>query len=268
MENKPNHKTGIIFLILLFLGFIVMEGLFSYVVTPDTPSALIKLVIFIIPISLNFLGYKWAKWLLSIMLILYAVINFLAGFYEESRILYAVGIFNLYFGLIIHFSKDIKSIYRLKAVYDSKINQEGNISGLSYPSEESQPPFQYPYLIDRVKAASIDGLLSFLVFAILMLVVKDPVVGRPIALTVFVIFVLLYEPIMLTKFGATIGHQTVNIKVVSIKDHDQRISIFNGIIRIVIKAIFGWASFLTINFNSNHRAIHDFMSSSIVLKNQ
>ncbi len=128
----------------------------------------------------------------------------------------------------------------------------------------STDQLKFPYLITRYKAALIDGLVLFGLFAVTMILVQDPE-SRKIAFGVYLLFALLYEPLMLSIFSATIGHKAVNIKVKSINNTDKNISIIQGIIRNTLKLTLGWLSFLTINFNSEHRAIHDFAGESIVL---
>jgi uncharacterized RDD family membrane protein YckC len=60
----------------------------------------------------------------------------------------------------------------------------------------------------------------------------------------------------------------MGIRVKNHQETSKNIKFYQGVIRILSKAVLGWLSFLTINFNPEHRAIHDYLSSSIVLNNQ
>lgn len=74
-------------------------------------------------------------------------------------------------------------------------------------------------------------------------------------------------PVFLTLYSATIGHKIMRIKVMNLKHKDRKLNLLQGFIRIFTKYFLGWMSFITINFNPGHRAIHDYFSSSIVIKN-
>jgi uncharacterized RDD family membrane protein YckC len=125
--------------------------------------------------------------------------------------------------------------------------------------------FDYPYLLTRYKASLIDGvLLACLLGVILFLTPNSD--NWPVAGIIFFIIAILYEPIQLSIFSATVGHYMMGIKVVSLKNKNRKLNIFQGIIRIITKTMLGWISFFTINFNPGHRAIHDYFSSSIVVK--
>ncbi len=123
---------------------------------------------------------------------------------------------------------------------------------------------EYPYLLTRYKALLIDALVLFGGFAITMIIVQD-VAFRPYAGGIYLIVAFLYEPVMLITLSATIGHQMVGIKVVRFDDPERRINLLSGIIRNIMKFSLGWMSFITINLNDEHRAIHDFASSSLVV---
>ncbi len=46
----------------------------------------------------------------------------------------------------------------------------------------------------------------------------------------------------------------------------ERITILQSYIRFIVKGLLGWLSFVTIHFNGEHRAIHDFAGSSVMIR--
>ena len=83
----------------------------------------------------------------------------------------------------------------------------------------------------------------------------------------FLIVFILYEPI-LVSFGATIGQLIMNIRVRSLKSPENKLVFHLALLRTIIKVLLGWLSFLTVTFNINRRAIHDFVSNSIMIANK
>ena len=125
--------------------------------------------------------------------------------------------------------------------------------------------FDYPLLLTRYKASLIDGVLLACLFGLILFLTPSRNISWVEGI-IFFIIVILYEPILLSIYSATLGHTMMGIKVISLKNKNQKLNIFQGIIRISAKTILGWISFFTINFNPGHRAIHDYFSSSIVVK--
>lgn len=124
----------------------------------------------------------------------------------------------------------------------------------------------YPNLIDRTKALLIDGVI-LIVLIIITSDILTHFVNIPdyLKIGLFIVYFLLYEPILLCTKGATIGHHYAGIKVKKYSNTDANISFFSGIIRFTLKGLLGWISFISFFASDNKRAIHDFASSSIVL---
>jgi len=57
----------------------------------------------------------------------------------------------------------------------------------------------------------------------------------------------------------------MKIKVGKHDNPGEKIGLLNAYIRWFTKSLLGWLSFITINFNQEHRAIHDFASDSVVV---
>lgn len=80
----------------------------------------------------------------------------------------------------------------------------------------------------------------------------------------FIIVIILYEPILISC-GATLGQIIMNIRVKSFKNPNNKLNFILVCIRFLFKLLLGWVSFITITFNPNRRAIHDFVSGSIMI---
>jgi len=84
---------------------------------------------------------------------------------------------------------------------------------------------------------------------------------------IFALIFVLYEPI-LVSFGCTTGQLLMNIRVRDFKNPQKKLNILLVLIRFIVKIFLGWLSFLTVTFNINRRAIHDFASGSIMIANK
>jgi uncharacterized RDD family membrane protein YckC len=83
----------------------------------------------------------------------------------------------------------------------------------------------------------------------------------------FVIVVVLYEPILVT-IGTTVGQFFLNIRVRDFKNPGNKLAFPLVLLRFIVKIFLGWLSFITVTFNINRRAIHDFASGSIIISNK
>lgn len=82
---------------------------------------------------------------------------------------------------------------------------------------------------------------------------------------VFAIVIVLYEPIFVAT-ACTPGQYFNGVRVRKFKSPNDKISFFNALFRIISKSLLGWLSFITLNFNKNKRAIHDYVSGSFVIE--
>ena len=131
---------------------------------------------------------------------------------------------------------------------------------------ETQPAIEYPYLGDRIQSTFIDTvfmvMLMFLFSSIL-----DGYENVPdwIRIVMFITVWLLYDPVC-TSLGGTLGNYIKGLRVRRLNNTGKRINILQAIIRYLFKFSLGWISFITINTNREKRAIHDFLSGSVVIK--
>ena len=75
----------------------------------------------------------------------------------------------------------------------------------------------------------------------------------------------LYDPILTSRAGGTIGHFVIGIRVKSDRDRSENISFLGAVLRFVVKVLLGWVSLLTVPRGRDNRAIHDMVAGSVVL---
>lgn len=126
--------------------------------------------------------------------------------------------------------------------------------------------YRLPSLLARVKALVVDSLILLAIFTITTLVIKAlgevPNMARGLIL-VFMFY--LYDPLLTSFTGATLGHRFMKLTVRKYAHPERRISLGQAFARFLTKGLLGWLSFLTVTGNSRKRAIHDLASGSIVL---
>jgi uncharacterized RDD family membrane protein YckC len=216
-----------------------------------------KTVIILLFILLYTKRLNWAKWTLSVLLVFFGLLYLAEAVIDDTYPLYLNGLFDIFFGVFIHTSKALEQ-FRTK----EQSNQE---TTLTYLPSGQVADFNYPRLIKRYKALLADVMLILAILTILMLLVQDNEYRPTIMVTAGLILIFCYEPV-LTTYSGTIGQRIMKIKVRRHEQPDKRLSLINSYIRWFTKGLLGWLSFITINFNKEHRAIHDYASDSIMLE--
>ena len=74
---------------------------------------------------------------------------------------------------------------------------------------------------------------------------------------------LLYEPLLVSVTGSTIGHYATNLRVVDNRSHGN-ISFVKAVVRMIIKSALGLYSFITMATTSRYQAMHDLLTRSTV----
>ena len=125
---------------------------------------------------------------------------------------------------------------------------------------------EFPSLVRRIQALTIDAVVLLTVF-ILTAQLVDILENTPawIRALVFIFMFYIYEPLLIS-YKCTLGQYFMGIRVRSIKNPANRISLGRAYLRFLLKALLGWLSFITISFNPRKRAIHDFVGASIVVR--
>ena len=105
-------------------------------------------------------------------------------------------------------------------------------------------------------------LLLYLCSEILDSFTEVPTYVRVLA---FAFIFVLYEPLFVSYFGATIGHSRFNLEVRSLNDEQKKINFLQALVRYLFKMLLGWLSLLTIGSTEKKTAIHDGVVRSVVL---
>ncbi|NJK96334.1 MAG: RDD family protein [Bacteroidales bacterium] len=124
-----------------------------------------------------------------------------------------------------------------------------------------------PSIKIRYASILIDAIvITLFAFSISSILDKIESVPDFVRGTLFIFLLGLYEPLLLST-GCTIGQLLLNIRVRRFNDPQKKIYFHMALIRFVIKVSLGWLSFITVTFNKNRRAIHDFAGNSVMITN-
>lgn len=129
---------------------------------------------------------------------------------------------------------------------------------------KSQPV--YATFLVRLRALLIDTIIVTAGIAVLLLVAaftEDiPGTGRVIVVALFAL-ILLYEPVLVSRSGATIGHRRSGLRVVSDSTGGPP-NFFVAFVRFFLKAALGLPAFVTMALTRRHQAFHDFLTATTV----
>jgi uncharacterized RDD family membrane protein YckC len=125
------------------------------------------------------------------------------------------------------------------------------------------------WVLPTIKARYVSMLIDILILVVIYTGITSllEIIGEVPGFVkgiLFVVVVLLYEPILVST-GATIGQLFMGLRVRNFKTPDHKLAFHLAVLRTLIKILLGWLSFVTVTFNVNRRAIHDFASGSIMI---
>jgi len=122
----------------------------------------------------------------------------------------------------------------------------------------------YPSIPARIKAAEIDALITLgFVFA---LIGSYLAIGRetPVIIFVCIAVVLLYEPVLVTRRGQTIGHKIMGFHIIDSVTRTN-ISFSKSLLRFVLKSVLGILSLIWAFFERRQQFLHDRMTASMAV---
>ncbi len=123
----------------------------------------------------------------------------------------------------------------------------------------------YVPVFERCKAAFVDVLvLIFLMILINYFLSKFDNVTDELRKIVF-FMIIFYEPFFVSRFGGTIGHFALGIRVKSEKDENMNLSFIFSLVRFFTKIVLGVFSLFWVNNNEKKKAVHDFIAKSVVI---
>jgi uncharacterized RDD family membrane protein YckC len=82
--------------------------------------------------------------------------------------------------------------------------------------------------------------------------------------TLFILGVLVLDPVLVSLTGGTIGHHWKKIRVTHAHGGG-RIGLFRSIIRFILKVSLGWFSLVVVMTTRRHQALHDLATGSLVV---
>ncbi|HKS86527.1 MAG TPA: RDD family protein [Pseudolabrys sp.] len=129
---------------------------------------------------------------------------------------------------------------------------------------DAQTP-AYARFTRRVQGFYVDLIILMLIMTATLIVAvafRSDNVGRVLGFTA-VITLLLYEPLLVSLTGSTLGHRYCNIRVVDDR-HGGNIGYAKAVSRVIIKVVLGWYSFILMAATSRHQALHDLLTRSTV----
>ncbi len=257
-------KNFFLLLVLFFIGFEIY--FMAYVTKSNSDSfigVLFKSLIIGLFFYLFYLGIKWAKWALSIILILYGVLLFFAAVAQKDLVFAIDCLFCLYTGIIIHLNKNINIFFTEKNEQLKPNNHNEVLPNEEEPERIVHNEVLYPSLLKRVQSTFIDGLITFFLIGVFT-VVANFINIESITLKILAIILgLSYEPLLIKSYR-TIGQRIVRIKVINIQN-GEKVNLFNAYKRFFFKTLLGWVSFLIMFNNDKRRAIHDYIAGTVVV---
>ncbi len=126
---------------------------------------------------------------------------------------------------------------------------------------------EYGTLGDRVRALIFD-MVVIAGLGVATALILDGLENVPdyVRGLIFILIFFLYDPIMISSFGGTIGHFSKDIRVRRESDNTKRLSLPMAIVRFAVKIVLGTISLLTVTGNVKSKAIHDSIAGSVVIK--
>ena len=129
---------------------------------------------------------------------------------------------------------------------------------------DSKSELRYPRLYRRIQAAIIDSIILTAVFFITASTVTPLEIHGALKAAIVVVLIFILEPGLVSTKGGTIGHQLLGLRIQN-KETGGKLNILFALIRFIFKSILGLPSFIFVLVTRRHQAIHDFVSSSVVV---
>ena len=121
----------------------------------------------------------------------------------------------------------------------------------------------YAKIWPRMKAILIDGFIVMGAFLAAALVGANLAGSGAVAFVVWVAFWILYDPLMVSRTGGTIGHHVQNLRVVSDRT-GRNPSLVVAFVRNVVKGVLGLVSLLAMAGSRRQKALHDLIAGTTV----
>ena len=124
-------------------------------------------------------------------------------------------------------------------------------------------PHLYARFSRRFWALALDGVVYLVSIVLLIVVIEAAHGGARVAFLLWLGFLCLYEPVLVWRRGATLGHRAANLRVV-----DQRTggnpTFLRAFGRFWLKAFVGLLAFAFMGTTRRHQALHDLAAGTTV----
>jgi uncharacterized RDD family membrane protein YckC len=134
-----------------------------------------------------------------------------------------------------------------------------------HPDLPLTPAPKYARFSRRFRGVVLDWMiLMAILFGAVMLasMVRSDNFSRALGILV-IAALLLYEPILVSFTGSTLGHYLTNLRVVDGRSGGN-VSFLKACARVVIKGVLGLYSFVTLAATRRNQAVHDLLTKSTV----
>jgi uncharacterized RDD family membrane protein YckC len=137
------------------------------------------------------------------------------------------------------------------------MNSDADVSLVSAP--------RYARFSRRLRGIVVDWIIAMaVIFGAVSVAVTAGSDNFSRALGIVVLLaLLLYEPVLVSFTGGTLGHYSTNLRVVDERTGGN-VSFLKACARVVIKGLLGWYSFIVMTATRRNQAVHDLLTRSTV----
>jgi hypothetical protein len=124
---------------------------------------------------------------------------------------------------------------------------------------------RYARFTRRLRGIVIDWIVvMILLFGTLLVAssLRSDHFSRVLGILVVIVLVL-YEPVLVSLTGGTLGHYFSNLRVVDERDQGN-VSFLKALARLALKSLLGWYSFIVMTATRRNQAVHDLLTRSTV----
>ncbi len=136
------------------------------------------------------------------------------------------------------------------------------------PQPQSAPPVLYAAFRLRFHALIMDGLIGtgfFIVAALATAILfEDSPIARILGFVVIIVAIIAYEPVMVSRYGGTIGHRKSNIRIIC-SESDENLPIARAFMRSLVKQVFGLPCFIAMFMTRKSQGLHDLAAGARVI---
>ena len=147
----------------------------------------------------------------------------------------------------------------------SSEKDRGFIVSTTIDASALAPQAQYARFARRLRGMFVDWVLALvLIFGAILIAasVGSELVSRILALVV-VLILILYEPVLVSRTGGTLGHWYTNLRVVDDRTGGN-VTLLTAFIRSGIKTLLGAYSFVIMMATRRNQTLHDLLTHSTV----